>query len=143
MSTAIERQRKYRARHLDRVRASARKYQKKAYFEDPEKFRQFSKEWYASHKEQNAKAVRKYRLKKNYQMTVEEFNDMLERQGGVCAICKGPPKGRFNTYNVDHNHKTGKVRGLLCFPCNVSIGNAMENTDILAKMILYINGGAI
>ena len=42
---------------------------------------------------------------------------MLEHQGGVCAICKRPPRGKL-PLNVDHDHKTGAVRGLLCWTCN-------------------------
>lgn len=143
MSTAVERQRKYRAKYLSRVRNAASKYQQKAYHENPEKFRKAARDWYSSHKESAAKAARKYKLRVAYNMTVDDFNKMLEAQGGTCAICKGPAKGRFNTYNVDHNHNTGKVRGLLCFSCNVTIGIAQDNIDILSKMIIYLNGGAI
>ena len=46
----------------------------------------------------------------------ELYMELLERQGGVCALCGNPPKTR--RLSVDHNHRTGKVRGLLCFRCN-------------------------
>lgn len=54
--------------------------------------------------------------RRNYGMTIEQYDVMFEFQGGVCALCKKPPKTR--RLNVDHDHKTGRVRGLLCTMCN-------------------------
>ena len=69
------------------------------------------------------------KLKKLYGITVEDYYKMLSRQGGVCAICKSKtPSNRVYKYTkqenffVDHCHKTGKVRGLLCQKCNTGIG---------------------
>jgi Recombination endonuclease VII len=55
-------------------------------------------------------------LRKTYGITEAQYNELLAYQGGCCAICRKPPKGR--RLAVDHDHKTGKVRGLLCYFCN-------------------------
>ena len=69
---------------------------------------------------QYARWGRKHILKKLYGLTLESFDEMLKAQGGVCAICKQTDKtGKFL---VDHDHETGKVRGLLCRRCNHIIG---------------------
>lgn len=61
---------------------------------------------------------------------------MLEAQGGVCAICGGVTG--YKRLTVDHNHTTGKVRGLLCDLCNRALGNVKENTELLRQMIVYL-----
>jgi len=71
---------------------------------------------------------------KNYNITKQEFEEMKAKQNGMCAIC-----GRENNNLViDHNHKTGKVRGLLCTACNVGIGLLQDSVDILTIAIKYI-----
>lgn len=77
------------------------------------------------------------RLKRQFNITPEEYVAMVESQGGVCAICGGPPgKKRLA---VDHNHKTGKVRGLLCGNCNTSLGGFMDSRDLLIKAVAYLD----
>jgi len=68
---------------------------------------------------------------------------MLEKQGGVCAVCKRPETAR-NQYGikrlaVDHDHETGKVRGLLCSKCNTGLGALDDNTGRLQACINYLN----
>jgi Recombination endonuclease VII len=60
--------------------------------------------------------ARKPKRAKQLGVTDDEYQRLLTFQGGVCAICGNPPKNR--RLSVDHNHRTGKVRGLLCFRCN-------------------------
>ena len=65
-------------------------------------------------------------LKKRYNMTPDDWDRMLAEQGGGCGICgTTEPGGRGNTFHVDHDHATGKVRGLLCFKCNTDL-NKLE-----------------
>lgn len=75
-------------------------------------------------------------LAKNYGITIAEYDELFERQNGNCAICGLPEIMR--RLSVDHNHETGEVRGLLCATCNLLIGNAKENADILLKAIDYL-----
>ncbi len=58
---------------------------------------------------------------------------MIERQGGVCAICRQKPAA-----HVDHNHRTGKVRGVLCFGCNGGLGQFQDNVESIRRAIEYI-----
>ena len=84
-------------------------------------------------------------LKYAYGITLEEYNIMLEKQDGKCAICKtADPKGRqsgrgkVDNFYVDHNHDTGEVRGLLCNACNRAIGNFQDDPSILENAVLYL-----
>jgi hypothetical protein len=79
-------------------------------------------------------------LKNKYGITLADYDEMFEAQGGVCAIC-GKPQQSHNgrRLDVDHDHKTGKVRGLLCNKCNTVIGLIYEDHDILLKAATYIN----
>ena len=84
-------------------------------------------------------------LRHAYGITLDEYNVMLEKQGGVCGICKTDnPKGRqsgrgvVKDFYVDHNHETGEVRGLLCNNCNRAIGNFKDDPSIIQKAVLYL-----
>ena len=82
---------------------------------------------------------RRYHLKHNYGITPEEYDKMLMEQGGVCAMCKkDDPKHYHDRLVVDHNHKTGEVRSLLCNPCNTLIGLANEDVDLLMTAAAYL-----
>jgi len=76
-----------------------------------------------------------YRLKK-YGLTVKDYTKMFRQQGKGCAICGKPPKKR--RLAVDHSHKTGKVRGLLCYHCNRGLGWFYDNEEYLTKAAAYI-----
>ena len=72
-------------------------------------------------------------LKKRYGLTLEQYNNMLLKQKYRCAICKERTK-----LHIDHDHKTRKVRGLLCFRCNVGIGH-LKNLIVLKAAIQYLD----
>jgi hypothetical protein len=78
-------------------------------------------------------------LQKRYGISVEVYSQLLASQGGGCAIC-GALAAHSNTEKlfVDHNHETGKVRGLLCHCCNAMLGYAKDNTSNLCKGIQYL-----
>jgi hypothetical protein len=75
-------------------------------------------------------------LRKTYGITIAQFTDMLERQQNKCAI--GEESLTKNTAHVDHCHKTGKVRGLLCKKCNLGLGNFNDSMLKLNKAITYL-----
>jgi len=87
-------------------------------------------------------------IRKRYNITLEERNSLYEEQNGCCAICNievqfyntniENPNG-FQRAVIDHCHSSGKVRGILCHSCNVSLGLVKDNTDILVRMISYLN----
>lgn len=65
---------------------------------------------------------RRDQLKHHYGITIEQYDAMLAKQNGVCAICQNPPRGKMKRLSVDHDHITGAVRGLLCITCNRTVG---------------------
>jgi hypothetical protein len=71
-------------------------------------------------------AERQRYVKRNYGITLDDYDRMAEEQGGVCAIC-GEPDITGRRLAIDHNHETGEVRGLLCVKCNVKLG-VLEST---------------
>jgi hypothetical protein len=75
------------------------------------------------------------RLKAKYGLTTEEYIVKLETQGGVCAICRRVSR---KPLDVDHCHRTGAVRGLLCGPCNNGIGKLSDDPDRLRSAISYL-----
>jgi len=78
-------------------------------------------------------ADRKSHLKRTYGLTLEDFDAMLAAQGGGCAIC-----GKPDVDHIDHDHRTGQVRGILCFRCNVAIGQMDDDCDRLAAAMAYL-----
>jgi hypothetical protein len=80
--------------------------------------------------------------RKLYGMTLAEYEEMSQNQGGVCAICGEPPaedSGRgHGVLVVDHCHTNGHVRGLLCATCNLAIGYLKDNPDILLSATQYL-----
>ncbi len=83
-----------------------------------------------------------YGYKKKYGITFDEYEEMLLQQGGVCAICEKPEtiylREKLARMAVDHDHKTGAVRGLLCRQCNNGLGCFKDDTDIISKAIDYL-----
>lgn len=77
-------------------------------------------------------------IKRSYGVTLEEYNQIFEKQGGLCAICKIHQSMLSKSLFIDHNHETGVIRGLLCSNCNFMLGNAKDSSDILSKGIAYL-----
>lgn len=121
-------QAEYSRAYKDRLRADPERWA--AY---QAKRREYANAHYRSH-------VKPYKLMKQYGLTMAEYEVMLVRQNGVCAICQGPdPDGR--DLAVDHSHETGRVRGLLCRSCNTMLGFIeMTGTDGLSRIQSYLAG---
>lgn len=97
-------------------------------------------EWNKRNPEKTRLAYRKCMLKRRYGITLEEYEAMFAKQDGKCAICNGVcPTGR--NLAVDHDHDTGKVRGLLCSRCNQGIGQ-LRNVATLQSAINYLEESA-
>lgn len=82
------------------------------------------------------KSIRKSKLWTQYGITLADYEKMFNKQSGVCAICGQPPLDKALV--VDHDHKTGKVRGLLCCLCNTMLGFAAESTKVLELAAQYL-----
>jgi hypothetical protein len=81
---------------------------------------------------------RKFNLKRCHGLTLEDYDVMLKKQKGQCAICSSKKAGGKGAFNIDHNHKTGQIRGLLCNNCNLLLGYAKESKKCLKQAILYL-----
>lgn len=76
-----------------------------------------------------------------YGLTPDAYADIVERQSGVCAIC-GSDGGGTASLHIDHDHNTGRVRGLLCSNCNRGIGHLQDAPGILAVAIAYLEAAS-
>jgi hypothetical protein len=118
---------------------------------------EYARNWYQQNKERLLRRMKERRavdkdawrvkqrrslLKTKYGMTAADYAAMIEQQGGRCAICtkQYPLIGRDGRHSlhVDHDHATGKVRGLLCSGCNTFLGK-MEKTDLVAAALIYLS----
>jgi hypothetical protein len=86
-------------------------------------------------------AYRNSDYKKMYGITLDQYKEMVDKQNGVCAICGCTETRKLKYLHIDHNHSTGKVRGLLCVNCNIGIGNFKENINFMKSAIKYLEGG--
>ena len=146
-----EHHRKYREKNLEKVRASDKRWREN----NPEKSKENARRWRKNNPERAIlsgrswgrehpeelkmackEATHRYRLKVRG-LTIIDYNEMLSNQRGVCAIC-GRTNKSGQRLSVDHNHRTGKNRGLLCGRCNTAIGLFDENTGYLTAAISYL-----
>jgi hypothetical protein len=108
---------------------------------------EYQREWRRLNPDKVEVSADKYRekqrhtaRKRRYGITQEQYEGMLEKQNHRCAICETDTVGRNHTaFHVDHNHDTGKVRGLLCDKCNRGLGYFNDNPDFLKKASEYLN----
>lgn len=101
------------------------------------KNREKRKEFYNS--EEGIISSRKAHLKRTYGITIEQYNLMSENQDHKCMICGNTEMNNKNkVLCVDHNHKTGKIRGLLCGLCNSGLGKFRENKQFLLNTVKYL-----
>lgn len=98
------------------------------------------KEWRKKYFERHPYKQFEYRIKSEYGITAHQFHEMIIEQENKCALCEKyfNHNGTKTNFGIDHCHKTGKVRGLLCYQCNSAIGYVKESTTTLEKMIAYI-----
>jgi len=133
----------------DKYKETRRKYLQS------EKYKQAKREYYLRNKEKILKRNKKRReskdgrrrytdtsLKMNYNISIDEYEKLYNEQSGVCAICKKPEirvlNGRPLRLGVDHDHVTGKIRGLLCSSCNTALGLLKEDPSIFISALEYL-----
>ncbi len=120
-----------------------RQYRKQKYWENAEKNRKASNKWLEANRVEANKRRRWARLEKLYGLTETKYNELLASQNYGCAICEnlspGVTKdGHEDIFKVDHNHTTGKVRGLLCNKCNIGIGQMEDDPDRVLRAAFYL-----
>jgi hypothetical protein len=79
---------------------------------------------------------REYNLQK-FGLTVNEYEAQMIRQGGVCACCGSPPTAK-RRLAVDHDHVSGRLRGLLCHRCNLGIGSLGDSIEGVERALVYL-----
>lgn len=148
-STILAKKREYHRKNQETRNAKERVYRA----ENPEKIRSFNQSYYKKNSEglkakQLLRAAgyrtagkyshlqKKWSLKKRYGLSIEQYTKLLVAQNNLCAICLVKPKK--SSLAVDHDHKTGKVRGLLCIKCNMALGALDDNTELLFSAARYL-----
>ena len=97
--------------------------------------------WAKKNPERAKRNRKNHMLRKRYGITLEQFEIRLAAQGGVCAVCRKPPRGKDpkqRVLHIDHDHLTGKIRDLLCFTCNAGIGSMMDSPTLLRAAADYL-----
>ncbi len=143
---AREYRNKWQKENKEKRQQSAKKYYDKRK-QDPEfKVLHASryKTWREANPEGNRERNRKYRnakpeqfavyeIRKRYKVSLEEAAILLERRKKGCEVCNSQTKA-----HIDHDHATGKVRGILCHGCNVTLGHAFDNPVTLRALAVYL-----
>ena len=146
--------RKWRHAHREQRNKSARKYylthrgqanehQRKYRLTHPEQVKEYSRKYYLAHSEQLKESQRKwsrrYHRKWRFGITLEQTKTLwIAQDKGKCVICK--KQLNWFRMHVDHDHKTGKVRGLLCGNCNLALGLLKDSKESLLSAIHYLEG---
>jgi hypothetical protein len=130
----LEAQRRYKLANRQKINAKARLYRQN----HPERHRSAVKKWKAKNplrtKQYHKKSYLKTYHQRTYGISRDEFEQMLISQTGLCKIC-----GReLGIPCLDHDHFTGKVRGILCLRCNQGLGHFDDSPLLLRKAIEYL-----
>lgn len=113
-------------------------YTNQYYQDNKERLCQMQKQRNQNNSEARSQVARRARLRYNYDISLEEYNDLFSKQEGKCAIC-GTHQSELNkSLCVDHDHETGEVRGLLCRTCNAGLGMFKEQRELFLKALEYL-----
>lgn len=105
----------------------------------PEKRKQERQRYFEKHpKVYSYELQKKHHLKREYQLTMEQYMKLLEKQEGCCAICKRHQSELTKALAVDHSHNTNTIRGLLCTKCNLGLGYFNDNLELLDSATNYL-----
>lgn len=131
-----EKNRNYKQNNKDKVKDYTDRYNADYRQSNKGRKKDIDRLWYLKNKEKIKEKRIVYRLKKVYNLSLDDYEKLLNDQNKNCAICLKPLT--FD-YVIDHDHRTGKVRGIVHRSCNSFIGLAKEDTTILENSILYLN----
>jgi hypothetical protein len=139
-----EKQRKYHKQYAQKNREKIAKRKREWLDADPDRQARYTEAQRARTKANPEKFrtyFRNYHIKKAYGITAEQYEALLQGQGGACAICGRLPNGTNHVEQslvIDHCHDTGKVRGLLCNNCNSGMGIIGDSVEHLEAAIEYL-----
>lgn len=127
---------RYHIENKELVNAKSKLWREK----NPERCLELHREWYAKNRKKAVINARHYNLKRKYGLSVEQFVAMAEAQDYKCAnpACRTDNPGSNGSWNVDHDHKTDAVRGLLCWRCNITLGHVGDDEALLSGLIEYL-----
>lgn len=117
---------------------SIQKKRREHYLANKDRILAKNKEWKDSNKEKSAIADRASSIKRKYGLSLEQYDKMVESQGNRCALCFREYSEFDGNFHVDHNHRTGAVRGLLCPPCNKGLGMFNDNLGRVKNAVIYL-----
>ena len=120
---------KYKQEYAEKNKTHIKEYQKL-----------YQKEYKHKSKEAGKITTRNKKLKALYGISIEDYTNLFLIQKGCCAICDRHQSNFKMSLSVDHCHSTGKVRGLLCHACNLTLGMVKDSTFVLKKAISYLEG---
>lgn len=141
-----ENDRQYRIKNIQKIKAYRKEYYwrnrvesiakaQKYYYDNRDTKLEYHREWY----KQNKKLVKDSYNLKVYKLTSEKYNQILKQQKNRCAVCNIKfSKLSSKLIHIDHNHKTDKVRGLLCHKCNLALGLLCEDIKIIESLLRYM-----
>ena len=124
----------YQKREYQKGREKQLLYHKEYYQKNKEQLKASSKRWYANNRAYASKQCKGRQLRNKFGLSMTDFEAMLAAQNHLCAICH--KNGKLLV--VDHCHTTGRVRGLLCSPCNSFLGRIHDSLDTLDAIKLYL-----
>jgi len=121
-----------------------------------EQYREKARLWAAENPERRAayqadyrkrperkRAMRDLYYRRTYGLGADDVDRLLEQQGRRCGICGEPTRPRLASMHLDHDHATGKVRGLLCLDCNQGLGKFRERPELLLRAVIYLRNGGV
>lgn len=102
---------------------------------------QRNKAWREANPERSIRGVKCATLRKKYGITLDEYETLLAKQDGKCAIC-GTTESSWGSMAVDHDHTNGEIRGLLCFDCNTVLGKMKDDPALLRRAAEYLESSS-
>jgi hypothetical protein len=133
----------YHQKHKEKINEYKKEYRKEHKKEIKifqKKYRQKHKDESKRYREEHKEELKEYDLKRKYNISLKDYNFLLQKQNYKCAVCNKVFQNGKNTH-IDHNHKTGKIRGLLCGKCNKGMGLFEDNLILLEEAIKYLQRG--
>jgi hypothetical protein len=131
----VQYRKEYHIEHSKELNAKSSQWAKN----NPDKVRKNGLKYRSSHREEEKNRALKYK----YSLSSEDYENILEKQNGVCVVCGREEtavdrNGNIKKLQVDHDHITGEIRGLLCSTCNRGIGYLQDDIYIVEKALQYL-----